>query len=124
MLNWDVNFSSKIFCVSIVLNQDTRRIVKTILDITIVKGITLSYQKQNRSSYNDGVSRNHQHDGESQENINENTVDEKLTCLVKSNTSKVLQTAHSMASDKYQHKFLRLKIYWILDLYTRKRRLD
>ena len=56
--------------------------------------------------------------------MNENTVDEKLTCLVKSNTSKVLQTANSMASDKYQHKFLWLKIYWILDLYTRKRRLD
>ena len=109
MLNWDVNFSSKILCFNCFKPGHSKKNI--ILDVTIVKGITLSYQKQNRSSYNDGVSRNHQHDGESQENMNENTVDEKLTCLVKSNTSKVLQIANSMASDKYQHKFLWLKIY-------------
>ena len=95
----------------------------------------LYYQRQNRNSYNDEVQRNPtqlpqrdnkgsrtnqqnqiQHeDGESQENVYESNVEEKLSCLVEGNTSIILQTANAIPTDNYENKISTVKI--LLDSY-------
>ena len=98
----------------------------------------LCYQRQNRKSYNDGVQRNPtqlsqrynkgcktnphrqmQHEqGESQENVHESNLEDKLSCLVEGNTPIILQTANAIATDNYENKISTVKI--LLDPGTQK----
>ena len=57
-----MNFSRKLICVLIALNYDIRkRIVKLILNVIIIKGITTQIENRNRNSYNDGWSSEKSH---------------------------------------------------------------
>ena len=101
----------------------------------------LYYQEQNINSYNDGVQRNptqlpqrdnkvsktneqnkNQYEDwvwrESQEKGHESNMDEKLSCLLESNMSIILQAANAIATDNYENKISTGKI--LLDSWSRQ----
>ena len=96
-----MNFSRKKICVLIALNQDIRkRIVKIILNVIIVRGITTQPfvikgvqrnttqlpQRDNKGSKTTHQNQIQHEDGESQKNLPHSNLEEKLSCLVEGNT--------------------------------------
>ena len=128
--NEDVNFSKKLICFN-ALNQDIRkRIVKIILHVVIVRRITTQLFAIKRKieivitmefseiqvSYHKEIIKlvkltliQHE-DGERLENLHESNVEELFWCLVEANTSIILQTTNSIATDNYENKISTVEI--------------
>ena len=65
--------------------------------------------------YNTGSKSNQQNQiqdegGESQQDVHESSVEQKLLCLVEGDTSIILQAANAIAMDNYENKFSTVKI--------------